>query len=328
MSALLQDLRYGLRRLQQSPGFALVCVITLALGIGANTAIFTLVDAVMLKSLPVENPKELYQDNGNCCVLGGLQEECSIFSYNLYKDFRDHEPGFSQMAAFQGGEEALNVRRGSASGPAEPFGGEFVSGNYFSTLGLSAFAGRVITPDDDKADAPAVAVMSYRAWQQNFGLDPSVIGRTLHIDQMPYTVVGIAPPGFSGDQLRADPPALWLPLSTEVAHDGQNSILNDPGMHWLYIMGRLKPGANPASVQSEATAQLQQWLATQAKLTARDRARLGKQHIVVAPAGGGVENVQQDARAGLRLLMAIAGLALLIACANIANLLLARGAAT
>jgi len=155
-----------------------------------------------------------------------------------------------------------------------------------------------------------------------------VIGRTLHIDQMPYTVVGIAPPGFSGDQLRADPPALWLPLSTEVAHDGQNSILNDPGMHWLYIMGRLKPGANPASVQSEATAQLQQRLATQAKLTARDRARLGKQHIVVAPAGGGVENVQQDARAGLRLLMAIAGLALLIACANIANLLLARGAAT
>jgi macrolide transport system ATP-binding/permease protein len=330
MSALLQDLRYGFRRLRQSPGFALVCVMTLALGIGANTAIFTLIDAVMLKSLPVANPGQLYRlgDNGNCCVLGGLQDEWAIYSYDLYKDFRDHEPEFSQMAAFQGGVDNLNVRRDSASGPAEPFIGEFVSGNYFSTLGLNAFAGRLIAPEDDKSGAPAVAVMSYRTWQQHFGLDPSVIGATFNIDQVPYTVAGIAPPGFFGDQLRPDPPDFWMPLSTEVAHDGQNAILNNPGMHWLYIIGRLKPGIRPESVQSKATVQLQGWLTSQPDLTAHDRAELSKQHVVVAPAGGGIENMQQDAGAGLRLLMAISGLVLLIACANIANLLLARGAAT
>jgi macrolide transport system ATP-binding/permease protein len=330
MSTLTQDLRYAFRRLRLSPGFALVCVITLALGIGANTAIFTLVDAVMLKSLPVTNPKELYRlgNNGNCCGVGGLQDEWAIYSYPLYQQFRDHQPEFSQMAAFQGGVQSLNVRRGSTSGPAEPFIGEFVSGNYFATLGLSAFAGRVITPEDDKAGAAPVAIMSYRAWQQHFGLDPSVIGATLNIDQVPYTVAGIAPPGFFGDQLRPDPPDFWMPLSTEVAHDGQNAILNNPGMHWLYIIGRLRPGVRPASVQSKATVQLQQWLSAQPDLTAHDHAQLSKQHIVVVPAGSGVANMQQDAASGFRLLMIISGLVLLIACANIANLLLARGAAT
>ena len=330
MSTLIQDLRYAFRRLRQSPGFALVCVLTLALGIGANTAIFTLVNAVMLTSLPVQKPGELYRlgNNGNCCVLGGLQEEWAIFSYDLYKHFRDHEPEFRQMAAFEGGDRNLNVRRGSASGPAEPFIGEFVSGNYFSTLGLNAFAGRLITADDDKAGAAAVAVMSYRAWQQHFGLDPSVIGATFNIDQVPYTISGIAPPGFFGDQLRPDPPDFWMPLSTEVASDGQNAILNNPGMHWLYIVGRLKAGARPASVQSEATVQLQQWLSARPDLTAHDRAQLNKQHVVVVPAGSGVQNMEQDAGAGLRLLIAVSGLVLLIACANVANLLLARGAAT
>ena len=145
-----------------------------------------------------------------------MQDEWAIFSYDLYKQFRDHQPEFSQMAAFEGSVENLNVRRGGASGPAEPFIGEFVSGNYFSMLGLGAFAGRVITPEDDRAEAPAVTVMSYRTWQQNFGLDPSVIGTTLNIDQVPL-LVGIAPPGFFGDQLRPDPPDFWMPLSTEVA---------------------------------------------------------------------------------------------------------------
>jgi hypothetical protein len=276
MFTLMQDLRYALRRVRQSPGFAAVCVITLALGIGANTAIFTLVDAVMLKSLPVKNPKELYRlgNNGNCCVLGGLQDEWGIYSYSLYKQFRDHEPEFSEMAAFEGGVRNLNVRRSGASGPAEPFIGEFVSGNYFATFGLGAFAGRVIGPEDDKAGAAPIAVMSYRTWQQHFGLDPSVIGATFTFDHVPYTMAGIAPPGFFGDQLRPDPPDFWMPLATEVAHDGQNAILNNPGMHWLYIIGRLKPGIRPASIQSKATVQLQQWLSVQPDLTAHDRTQL------------------------------------------------------
>ncbi|MGH9378378.1 MAG: ABC transporter permease, partial [Terriglobia bacterium] len=171
MSTLMQDLRYAFRRLRMSPGFALVCIITLALGIGANTAIFTLVDAVMLKSLPVSDPGQLYRvgNADNCCVLGGMQDNWDIYSYDLYKQFRDHTPQFSQMAAFQAALSALSVRRSSATGPAEAYNGEFVSGNYFSTFGIGAFAGKVITPSNDKASAMPVAVMSYRTWQTHFG---------------------------------------------------------------------------------------------------------------------------------------------------------------
>ncbi|HUI42785.1 MAG TPA: ABC transporter permease [Terriglobia bacterium] len=330
MRTLLQDLRYGFRRLRQSPGFTIVCVITLALGIGANTAIFTLVDAVMLKSLPVANPNELHRlgDNENCCVNGGYQDDWAIYSYAQYQQFRDHTPEFSQMAAFQAGLMDLSARRSGAAGPAEPFVGEFVSGNYFSTFGLSAFAGRLIMPSDDKPGAAPVAVISYRTWQQHFGLDPSVVGAAFTINAKPYNVAGVAPPGFFGDQLRPDPPDFWIPLSTEPALNGQGSILNHPDTDWLYIVGRLKPGARPAAVQSKVTVQLQHWLSVQPDLTARDRAELSKQHIVVVSAGGGVANMEQETAAGLRLLMTISGLVLLIACANIANLLLARGAAT
>ena len=330
MSWLTQDLRYGLRRLRQSPGFALVAVLTLALGIGANTAIFTLVDAVMLKSLPVEKPGELYRlgNTANCCVLGGMQGSWSIYSLSLYQQMRDHTPEFSSMAAFQGGLTELSARRNGSTGPAEPYQGEFVSGNYFSTFGIGSFGGRVIAPGDDTPSAAPVAVMSYRAWQQHFGLDASVIGSTFTINAVPYTVVGIAPPGFFGDQLRADPPDFWLPLATEPVLSGQNSILNRPGLHWLYIIGRLKASAKTASVESEVNVELQRWLSAQPDLTAHDRSELPKQHIAVAPAGSGVANLAAETSAGLRLLMIVSGLVLLIACANIANLLLARGAAT
>ncbi|MGH9453053.1 MAG: ABC transporter permease, partial [Terriglobia bacterium] len=329
LDSFWRDLRFGLRQLRRNPAFTAVAVITLALGIGANTAIFTLVDAVMLKSLPVVNPKQLYRlgNDDNCCVIGGMQDNWGIYSYSLYQQFRDHTPQFSKMAAFQGGLPSLSVRRNGASGPAEPYVGEFVSGNYFSMFGLGAFAGRVITPADDKPNATPVAVMSYRTWQQHFGLDPSLIGAVVTINTMPYTVVGIAPPGFFGDQLRPDPPDFWLPLATEPALNQQNSILNRPSMHWLYIIGRLKPGTWPVNVQSEVTVELQRWLSAQPDLTAYDRSQISKQHIVIAPGGGGVQNLQTETAAGLRLLMVIAGLVLLIACANIANLLLARGAA-
>jgi predicted permease len=328
MTTLFQDLRYGFRRLRQSPGFTIVAIITLALGIGANTAIFTLVDAVMLKPLPVANPNALYRlgDGDNCCVIGGNQGNWGIYSYALYKQLRDHTPEFSQMAAFQGGLQDVSVRRGGAEGPAEPFEGEFVSGNYFSTFGLQAFAGRMITPNDDKPGAPAVAVMSYRAWQQHYGGDPAVIGATFRINTVPYTIAGVAPAGFFGDQLRPNPPDFWLTLATEPALNGGGSILNHPGDHWLYIIGRLKPGAMPGKVQSEVTLELQQWLTSQPDISAHERYELTKQHIVVTPAPGGVANLAREATTGLRLLMVIAGLVLMIACANIANLLLARGA--
>jgi predicted permease len=328
MSALIQDIKYGLRQLRRNPGYTAVAILTLALGIGANTAIFTLVDAIMLKSLPVVNPKELYRVGtaNNCCVNAGLQDNWDLYSNSLYTQLRDHTPEFSQMAAFQAALSNLSVRRRGASGPAEPYQGEFVSGNYFSMFGISAYAGRAITPSDDQPNAPPVAVMNYRTWQTHFGSDTSVVGSTFVVNMVAYTVVGITPPGFFGDTLRSDPPDFWLPLATEPVLNGQNSILKNPGLHWLHVIGRLKPGARPAAVQSEATTELQRWLGAQPDLTAYERTQLGKQRIVIGPGGEGVASMQDQVHDGLRLLMIIAGLVLLIACANIANLLMARGA--
>ncbi|HTV55819.1 MAG TPA: ABC transporter permease [Terriglobia bacterium] len=330
MSMLMKDFRYALRRLRLSPGFAAVCVITLALGIGANTAIFTLVNAVMLRSLPVKNPAQLYRlgDNDNCCFNDGFQDDWALFSYAQYQQFRNHTPEFSEMAVFQASTTDLGVRRSGAAGAAQPLGGEFVSGNYFSTFGIRAFAGRMLGPADDQPNAAPVVVMSYRTWETQFGLDPSVIGATFTINTEPYTVVGIAPPGFFGDTLRANPPDFWLPLATEPALNQQASVLNQPNTDWLYIVGRLKPNASPKSVQSEVTVELQRWLAIQPNLTSRERPQLAKQHIVISPGGSGVARMRDQTSEGLWLLMIISGLVLLIACANIANLLLARGAAT
>ena len=326
---MTDDLRYGFRRLRHSPGFAIVCVLTLALGIGANTAIFTLVDAVMLKSLPVKDPKELYRlgRGDNCCVIGGMQDNWDIFSYPLYQQFRDHTPEFGEMAAFQAGLTELSARRSGSNGPPEPFEGELVSGNYFSTFGIGAFAGRAITPADDRPGATPVAVMSYRTWQQHFGLDPSVVGAAFTINQTAYTIAGIAPPGFIGDRVRPDPPDFWLPLANEPQLNGGIGILNRAGFHWLYILGRLKPGAGAAGIQPKVTAQLQQWLGVQPDISRQDRAKFGKQQVLVTPAAGGVAVLANQTTEALRLLMTISGLVLLIACANIANLLLARGAA-
>jgi len=307
-----------------------VAVLTLALGIGANTAIFTLVDAVMLRSLPVASPKQLYRlgNHETCCVIGGYQDNWGIFSYSLYQQFRDHTPEFSEMAAFQGGLQELSARRSGSAATAAPYTGEFVSGNYFSTFGIGVFGGRAITPDDDKPGAPPVAVMSYRTWQEHYGLDPSVVGASFTINQMPYTVVGIAPAGFFGDRLTDSPPDFWLSLAGEPALMQQNSILNSPGDHWLYVIGRMKAGTTPAAVQSKVTVELQQWLSAQPDLSAYDRSQLPKQYINLAPAGGGILNMEYETASGLRVLMIISGLVLLIACANIANLLLARGAAS
>src|SRR5213082_2003463 len=186
----VQDLRFGLRVLRKSPGFTTVVVLTLALGIGATTAIFTLIDAVMLEPLPVANPKQLYRlgDNNNCCVMTGTQNDGSfvLYSYPLYEHLRDHTPEFKQLAAFGSFLPDLSIRRSGDPASAQPYKGEFVSGNYFEMFGISAFAGRTLTPQDDTAPAPPAAVISYHTWQTRFGADPSVIGATFIINTVPY----------------------------------------------------------------------------------------------------------------------------------------------
>src|SRR5437899_3938061 len=204
LETLLQDFRYCLRQLRRNPGFTIVAILTLALGIGANTAIFTLVNAVMLKSLPVANPRELFRlgDNNSCCVWVGTQNGGSfvLYSYQLYEVLRDHTPEFRQLAAFTPWPSDLSVRRRGDSA-AEPYKGEYVSGNYFTMFGIRAFAGRLLVPPDDSSGAPRVTVMSYHTWQQHFGLDPSVIGSAFNINGAPYTIAGVTPPQFYGDTL-------------------------------------------------------------------------------------------------------------------------------
>src|SRR6266404_657881 len=321
-----RDVRFGVRTLLKSLGFTAAVVLTLALGIGATTAIFTLIDAVMLKFLPVANPKQLYRlgDNNGCCVMVGTQNGGSfvLYSYQLYENLRDHTPEFSELAAFEPWTSDLSVRRNRSA--AEPYKGEFVSANYFNTLGVRAFAGRLLAPPDDSAGAPPVAVMNYHTWQQRFGLDPSVIGSTLNINGIPCAIAGVTPPGFYGDTLRSDPPDFWLPL----AADPEKWRLSNAAVEWLYLLGRLKSGFTPEPVQARLTVELQEWLNSHREvIPERDRKDIPQQHVHLTPAGHGVEKLQTDYETGLHLLVTLSALLLLIACANIANLLLARGSA-
>jgi len=324
------NIRLALRQLLKSPGFALTVILTTALGIGANTAIFTLVHAVLLKSLPVVDPKTLYRigDKDDCCVNSGFLDDdgdFDVFSYELYRHLRDTTPEFQQLAAMQSGGNNMTVRRGSE--PAKALQTQYVSGNFFSTFGIGPFAGRVLNDADDNPGAAPAAVMSYQTWQSEYGGDMSLVGSTVYLQGQPVTLIGIAPPGFFGDRLRSRPPAMWIPLSVEPLIETKTSLMHVPEGNWLYAIGRLKPGVSVASLQDKVSNNLRLWLATQEAYTQNGGSTIiPKQHVVITPGGAGIQNLQQGASKGLYMLMALSGLLLLIACANVANLLLARGA--
>ncbi len=324
----MKDLRYAFRQLLKSPVFTLTVIVTVALGIGANTSIFTLVHAILLKSLPVADPRTLYRigDKDDCCVNGGFENpdgDFDLFSYDLYKHLEKTTPEFEQLAAMQSGGNRVNVRRGSE--PARSQFGEYVSGNYFSTFGIRSFAGRMLTGADDHSGAPPAAVMSFDTWQSDYGSDPGMVGATLYLQTQPVTIVGIAPPGFFGDRIGSEPPALYMPLAIEPLLERENTILHIQASNWLYVVGRLKPGVETAPLQQKISGDLRNWLRTQDQYTQRGGASIiPKQHVILTPAGAGIQNLQQEQGKGLKLLMAISGLVLLVACANVANLLLAR----
>ena len=325
----MQDLRFAIRHLLKSPSFAITVILTIALGIGANTAIFTLLHSVLMKSLPVVDPKTLYRvgDRDDCCVNGGFQNDdgdFDLFSYPLYKHIQQTSPEFEQLAAMQSGQDTFAVRRGSE--PAKSQRSEFVSGNYFSTFGIGAFAGRPLTPTDDVTGAAPAAVMSYQAWQSDYGSDPGIVGSSVYIQGQPVTIVGIAPRGFFGDRLRPNPPAIWLPLAIEPVIDRDNTLLNITEANWLYVIGRVKPGVGIGGLQDRISNNLRLWLATVPGYTEGGGATvIPRQHVVITPGGGGIQNLQQETKKQLYLLLGISGLVLLVACANVANLLLARG---
>jgi predicted permease len=332
---VIQDLRYALRQLRKSPGFMLTAVLTLALGIGANTAIFTLVHGILLRSLPVSDPSRLYRigDTDDCCVEGGFpggasdNGDFSIFSTDLYQYFKDSTPEFEQLAAVQSGIWHWSIRRADAL--PKSLHGEFVSGNYFSTLGLGAYIGRVFSDRDDTPAAAPATVISYQAWQGEFAADPSIVGSTVFIQARPFTVIGIAPPGFFGDRVSDNPPDFWMPIQTEPYVRGEDSsILHHAESHWLYPIGRVRPGTNIGGLQAKLSLELRQWLYTRPLLTSNGgSAIIPRQHVVLAPGGRGIQNLQQQTGQGLKMLMILSSIVLLIACANIANLMLARGTA-
>ena len=327
----MYDLKLALRQFRKSPGFAATVILTIALGIGANIAIFTLVHAILLKSLPVANPATLYRigDLDDCCVNGGFVNDngdFDLFSYDLYRHFQDTTPEFEQLAAFQSGHNSINVRTGQAPAKAEI--AEYVSGNYFSTFGLGAFAGRMLlafrrparrgsgrgTELSGMANRPRRRSQRRSARRSIFRTSPSRLSESRL-------------PGFFGDRIDSNPPALWIPLNNEPIIEGETSILKQPDTNWLYVLGRVKPGVNPGSLQAKLSNTLRQWLSTQPAYTVNGaQTEIPKQHVVITPGGAGVQNLQQEAGSGLHLLMAISGLVLLVACANIANLLLAKGA--
>jgi predicted permease len=333
MSKITANLRYALRQFRLAPIFTVTAVLTLALGIGGTTAIFTLIHAIMLRSLPVSDPARLVRIGAgtDCCVEGGPQDEWGMFSYPLVERLTSQTPEFEEFTAFQAGRGRMSVRRQGVETTSRALRSEYVSGHYFSTLGVGAFGGRVFSPEDDTPASAPVAVLSHRAWQTTYGGDPSVVGSTFVIENHPFTIVGVAPPGFFGEMLESDPPDIWVPLQQEQVINGETSLVRQPISAWLRIIGRLKPGATTDGMAPRLTGLLRQWMEHDSGYPANwmaDVVRLlPKQNISVIPAGAGVTVMKEEFGRSLTILLSVCGLVLLIACANVANLQLARSVA-
>ena len=328
---MFPELKQALRQMRKSPGFTATAVLTLALGIGATTAIFTLVQQVMLRTLPVVKPEQLWKigDKNRCCNWGGYTQrgDYTLFSWEAYQQFRDNTPAFEQLAAFEAGNSQLGVRPAGSQEQAETRNGEFVSGNFFQTFGVGAWMGRLLTPADDHEGAPPVAVMSFQTWRQKYGGDPSVVGRSYLINGHPFTVVGVATPSFYGTILKGwGMPDLWLPLTTEPVLDGAAARLKTPDENFLNLIGRVKPGTNPTALEAQLRGELHGWQASHVQdMSPQEKEIWQKDTLHLVPGGAGVNVLADGYEDGLKLLMAAAGCVLLVACANLANLLLARG---
>ncbi|MCI0485759.1 MAG: ABC transporter permease [Blastocatellia bacterium] len=315
---MFQDLRFGARMLLKHKGFTAVAVLTLALGIGANTAIFSVVNTLLLRSLPVEHPDRLV-------LLTSVNSNGPgyTFSYPLYKLLRDD--GRSLTGLFAATD--ISKRRINAGGTETEFiRAQEVSGNFFSALGVSAAVGRTLTTEDDRADHPQpVVVISHNFWQRRFGADPAVVGKTITYDDAPATIVGVAPRGFFGIQ-PGEHPDLWGPVQVV-----WKRLLRHEGRSFLHLIGRLPAGGNRAEVQAELDVIFQRHLAdlqwAGAKWDESDRRLFFERKLELQPGAAGYTDLRRQFRRSLLLLMTAVALVLLIACANVASLLMARAAA-
>lgn len=327
MNTLLQDVRFALRQLRKAPSFTLVAVLTLALGIGANTAIFTVVNALLLKVLPVEDPKQLV-------VIGDPQvannrsngtPRTDVFSYPLYKEIRDRNSVFNGVLA-AATDHRIEVDTLEGAPSAEKVTGRMVSGDYFQVLGVNAVAGRVFADADDTTEnANPVVVLSYAFWRDKFALSPAAIGKEIRLNGYPFTIVGVAPAGFDGDVV-GEHMALFVPLSMQPEIVRGRHWREAPNTSWLALIGRLPSDTTPAQAEANVNVVFRQAMngAYGASLSADDRNALRDAGIKVSAGAGGLSELRAEYRTPLLLLMGIVGLVLLIACVNVANLLLAR----
>jgi predicted permease len=330
---VLANLRLALRQLRNAPGFTITAVTTMALGIGATTAIFTLVHQVMLKSLPVTRPEELWKigDKNLCCNWGGYAQgddnNFSLFSWEAYQNFRAHTPEFVDLAALQAGNAPLGVRKAGNRAQADTYNGQYVSGNFFRTLGVKPWIGRMFSDADDREGASPVAVMSYRVWEQKYGSERSVVGGTYLINGHPFTIIGVAAPGFYGARLAGwGMPDFWLPATKEVLIDGEAERLKHPNTNFLDLLGRVRPGVNPKTLEAKLRVEFHDWLASHVPdMEPREKQLWRRQTLHLVPGGAGVAVMRDQYQDGLKLLLIAAACVLLVACGNLANLLLARG---
>jgi predicted permease len=327
LSGLALDLVQTARELARQPGFASIVIVTLGLGIGANTAIFSLLDQVLLRSLPVERPQELvllhYSGPNTGRVIG---DGARAFSYPMYRDLRDASQGAADLIAWF--QTPVNLADGARAARVQA---ELVSGNYFSVLGLRPAAGRLLTPDDDGAGGgrPAV-VLSHALWRQRFGGDREVVGRTIRLNNRPMTVVGVAPANFASTEVGA-PPDVYVPVGAKAAMTPTWDELENRRSQWLSIMGRLRPGVTRERAEAALRVTFRQARAEEVKAITRfteaRRKRFVESSLSLSPGWRGVSALREQFSTALVLLMGMVGLVLLIACVNVANLFMARAPA-
>lgn len=333
--SLLKDIRYSSRGLLRRPTFTLIALVILALGIGANTAIFTLINAVVLKQLPVHKPEELVLFN-DAAGEGTRQSDGDLepgrwdyFSYASYRYFREHDDSFQELSAFRSGESRVSVRRDGAQAgeAAERASGHLVSGNYFAVLGVNAMHGRVLTDADDAPAALPAAVLGNSYWQRRLNSDPQIVGKSLLLNGTSFTVVGVMPPEFFGTRVRRSPD-FWVPLSFQPQIEMRPSYLDQPTYFWLNMIGRLKPGVTLEQAQVAANLDLQQFLTAQSgsQLTPKRSEAIQNSYVSLTSGGRGISGLRKFYAQALNMLMGIVALVLLIACANVGNLLLSRAA--
>jgi predicted permease len=339
MDNLWQDLRYGIRMLAKTPGFTLIAVLTLALGIGANTAIFSVLDSVLLRSLPVSHPEQLAvltNPDEHGTHFGSQTGDRSLLAYSEFEYLRDHDQVFSQMLAADSSLAEPEVTIGGSShyGQKETARVRLVSGDYFDTLEIKPAAGKMFTSEVDRARGGSpIAIISYEFWKQHFGLNPAALGETIQIRDKAFEIVGVTPPGFFGETV-GEAPDIWVPIMMEqTIYPGKDylspstqGILNQ--YMWLQVIGRVKPGVTFEQAKASVNLAFKNMLESKAETLSADDLRTGlDQRIDLQPGAHGSSTLHGRLGAPLKLLMVLVGLVLLIACANVANLLLARGAA-